>query len=133
MFVLEIGRKQYPTIADLTLRYADTVSAFTVMQDIIDHGENASELWFKLEKETPVTEEIDEESETEETTQPDSITEEPEPSTEEADEKKRKPVDYEAIFSLKDAGWTNGKIADEVGCSLATISNYLKKRRDGKV
>ena len=135
MFVLEIGRKLYPTIADLTLKYADTVSAFTVMQDIIDHGENASELWFKLEKETPVTEEIDdEESATEETTQPDSITEEPEPSTEEADEKqKRKPVDYEAIFSLNDAGWTNEKIADEVGCSLATVSNSLKKRRDREI
>lgn len=98
MFVLEIGRKQYQTIADLTLKYADTVSAFTVMQDIIDHGENADELWFKLEKETPVTEEIEEESETEETTQPDSITEEPEPSTEEENEEPKKGrVDYETI------------------------------------
>lgn len=100
MFVSEIGRKQYPTIADLTLRCAEIISAFTVMQDIIDHGENASELWFKLEKETPVTEnENEEESVAEENIkQPDSITEEPEPSTEEENEEPKKGrVDYETI------------------------------------
>lgn len=48
--------------------------------------------------------------------------------------KKRRPIDYGKIMALKNAGWDNAKIADEMQmtrASVATaISTYRKKRLD---
>lgn len=38
-------------------------------------------------------------------------------------------VDVDKIYALKDAGWTNTKIADEVGLTPATVGCHLKKRK----
>lgn len=40
---------------------------------------------------------------------------------------KRKPVDFGKMVALKKAGWTQAKIATELGVSEATVSTYLKR------
>ena len=46
---------------------------------------------------------------------------------------KRKQVDVGKMFALKKAGWSQVKIADELGVSEATVSAYLKKgEQDGE-
>ena len=38
-------------------------------------------------------------------------------------------VDAGKILALHRAGWTGAKIADEMGCSTATVSHYIKESR----
>ena len=38
-----------------------------------------------------------------------------------------KPVSYTHLDVYKRQGWSNRKIADEMGCSEGTIWNFLKK------
>ncbi len=38
----------------------------------------------------------------------------------------RKPVDPGKVVALKDAGWDNNMIADELSCSVATVKKYLR-------
>lgn len=47
---------------------------------------------------------------------------------------KRKKVDVGKLLALHQAGWSNVKIADELGISNVTVANYLKKmeEQDGK-
>lgn len=40
--------------------------------------------------------------------------------------KQPKPIDRGKVFALHNAGWANNKIADEMGCSNASVSNILK-------
>lgn len=40
---------------------------------------------------------------------------------------KRRKIDVGKLFALKKAGWTQAKIADELGVSEATVSVYIKK------
>lgn len=39
----------------------------------------------------------------------------------------KKNIDYGKIWALKNAGWSQKKIADEMGCSEASICRILKK------
>ena len=41
--------------------------------------------------------------------------------------KKRKPFDAGKMKALLDGGWPVAKIADEMGCSVATIYDHMKK------
>ena len=41
--------------------------------------------------------------------------------------KKRKPFDTGKMKALLDGGWPVAKIADEMGCSVATIYDHMKK------
>lgn len=43
----------------------------------------------------------------------------------------RKGVDHDKIIALHDAGWTDAKIADEMGVSAQTVKNHLKKEAEG--
>ena len=49
----------------------------------------------------------------------------------------KRRVDYGKIMALKNAGWSNAKIADEMGMTQGAVatalSAYRKKMRDGKV
>lgn len=49
------------------------------------------------------------------------------PKEEKPEASGRKPVDAGKICALANAGWDKQKIADEVGCSVATVYNVLKK------
>ena len=40
----------------------------------------------------------------------------------------KKQVDTGKLYALADAGWEWSKIADEMGCSVTTVRNWLKKR-----
>ena len=42
-------------------------------------------------------------------------------------EPKRKPFDVGKLGALRKAGWTVAKIADEMGCSEATVYTYMMK------
>jgi len=41
--------------------------------------------------------------------------------------KKRQPFDVGKLGALRKAGWSVSKIADEMGCSEATVYTYMKK------
>lgn len=41
--------------------------------------------------------------------------------------RKRKPFDTGKMKALLDGGWPVAKIADEMGCSVATIYDHMKK------
>lgn len=43
---------------------------------------------------------------------------------------KQKTVDSGKLYALHDAGWGRKMIADELGVSEQTVSNYLKKREE---
>lgn len=45
-------------------------------------------------------------------------------------EKKKKPVDYGKIVALYKAGWTQKKIADEMGVGQNAISESLKRYKE---
>lgn len=40
---------------------------------------------------------------------------------------KEKAIDLGKVKALREAGWSQAKIADEMGCSIPTISKALKK------
>lgn len=51
----------------------------------------------------------------------------PKPEPKQAPSKSaKKPLDMGKVKSLRKAGWTLDKIADEMGCSAQTIANKLK-------
>lgn len=53
----------------------------------------------------------------------------PDPADQEdkPDKRRRVKLDTGKVMSLHNAGWSNRKIADEMGCSEGTIWNFLKK------
>jgi len=55
--------------------------------------------------------------------------EEPAPTEEEPPKKKKfpAPVDHGKIIALYKAGWAPLAIADEMRCSLQTVTNHIKK------
>lgn len=55
--------------------------------------------------------------------------EEPAPTTAEEPKKKKfpAPVDHGKIIALYKAGWAPLAIADEMRCSLQTVTNHIKK------
>ena len=44
--------------------------------------------------------------------------------------RKQKPVDTGKLLALHNAGWSNVKIADELGISDVTVGKYLKRMRE---
>ncbi len=46
--------------------------------------------------------------------------------------KKKVAVDTGKLLALRKAGWTIGKIADELNVSVSTVCNYLKKLEEEK-
>lgn len=42
------------------------------------------------------------------------------------------PIDKGKIGALRDDGWSIAKIADEMGCSQATVYSVIKKLREKK-
>lgn len=42
------------------------------------------------------------------------------------------PIDKGKIGALRDGGWSIAKIADEMGCSQATVYSVIKKLREKK-
>lgn len=51
----------------------------------------------------------------------------PEDQEDKPDKRRRVKLDTGKVMSLHNAGWSNRKIADEMGCSEGTIWNFLKK------
>lgn len=43
------------------------------------------------------------------------------------EQKPKKLLDTPKMVALRKAGWTYEKIADEMGCSIQTVINYIKK------
>lgn len=43
----------------------------------------------------------------------------------------RKKLDWGKIKALHDAGWSHAKIADEMGCTVATVDTGLSRMRKG--
>ena len=43
----------------------------------------------------------------------------------------RKKLDWGKIKALHDAGWSHAKIADEMGCTVATVDTGLSRLRKG--
>ena len=42
----------------------------------------------------------------------------------------RRQLDAGKIRALANAGWSQAKIADEMGCSVPTVSKYLKEVKE---
>lgn len=51
----------------------------------------------------------------------------PEDQEDKPDKRRRVKLDTGKVMSLHNAGWSNRKIADEMGCSEGTIWYFLKK------
>ena len=45
---------------------------------------------------------------------------------EEEKKPKKNEIDHGKILALAEAGWSVAKIADEMGCSMATVRNHIK-------
>ena len=100
---------------------------------------STNDLWLKLEEDpepeeepedtekAPEPAEVVEKEADSEAQLDDSTTEETE---QESTADKRPPLSKEQIgriYALDNAGWTAKQIADDVGCSLSTVYNYMNK------
>lgn len=45
---------------------------------------------------------------------------------------KRKPIDTGKVKALRKAGWSLQKIADDVGCSIQSVSNILNREKENE-
>ena len=41
-----------------------------------------------------------------------------------------KPLDHGKIIALHKAGWSQAKIADEMGCSVQSVANHIAKEEN---
>ena len=103
---------------------------------------STNDLWLKLE-EDPEPEEPKEENKApesrDETKEADSEAQLDDTTIEEAEQEdkavKRPPLSKEQIgriYALDNAGWTAKQIADDVGCALSTVYNYMNKNLRSK-
>lgn len=103
---------------------------------------STNDLWLKLE-EDPEPEEPKEENKApeskDETKEEDSEAQLDDSTIEETEQEstalKRPPLTKSQIgriYALDDAGWSASKIADEVGCSISTVYNYMNKNLRSK-
>ena len=60
---------------------------------------------------------------------PDSIPNSEDPAPPSKEKKKGRVVDRGKVLALHKAGWSNAKIADEMGCHPSRISQILKEER----
>ena len=104
---------------------------------------STNDLWLKLEEDPEPEEDHKEESEApeskDETKEADSEAQLDDSTTEETEQEstasKRPPLTKSKIgriYALDDAGWSAAKIADEVGCSISTVYNYMNKNLRSK-
>lgn len=127
---------------EIKLNVGNFESAISLAESLMLYS-STNDLWLKLE-EDPEPEEPKEESEAPEPAevvekeadseaQLDDSTE-PEPE-QESTASKRPPLTKSQIgriYALDESGWSAQKIADDVGCSLSTVYNYMNKRLRSK-
>ena len=127
---------------EIKLDVGNFESAIALAESLMLYS-STNDLWLKLEEDP----EPKEEEEKEEATEPaevvekeadseaqldDSTTEETE---QESTASKRPPLTKSQIgriYALDESGWSAQKIADDVGCSLSTVYNYMNKRLRSK-
>ena len=127
---------------EIKLSVENFESAIALAESLMLYS-STNDLWLKLEEDP----EPKEEEEKEEATEPaevvekeadseaqldDSTTEETE---QESTASKRPPLTKSQIgriYALDESGWSAQKIADDVGCSLSTVYNYMNKRLRSK-
>lgn len=126
---------------EIKLDVGNFESAIALAESLMLYS-STNDLWLKLE-EDPEPEEPKEESEApeskDETKDADSEAQlddstEPEPE-QESTASKRPPLTKSQIgriYALDESGWSAQKIADDVGCSLSTVYNYMNKRLRSK-
>lgn len=127
---------------EIKLDVGNFESAIALAESLMLYS-STNDLWLKLEEDPEPKEEEEKEEATEsaevvekeadsEAQLDDSTTEETE-QEDKAD--KRPPLSKEQIgriYALDESGWSAQKIADDVGCSLSTVYNYMNKRLRSK-
>lgn len=127
---------------EIKLDVGNFESAIALAESLMLYS-STNDLWLKLEEDP----EPKEEKEKEEATEPAEVVEkeadseaqlddstEPEPE-QESTASKRPPLTKSQIgriYALDESGWSAQKIADDVGCSLSTVYNYMNKRLRSK-
>lgn len=114
-----IVNDSFKQIAELAERRTAMIAQLQQIDEKLEEARVCliSELCNACEKEKEPTEELPEVEED----IPVDVADQEEPS------ETKKPVNKQEIYNLYNAGWTVGKIADEVGLSWATVDYHLKK------
>ena len=126
---------------EIKLNVGNFESAISLAESLMFYS-STNDLWLKLE-EDPEEEEPEAEKEApeskDETKKEDSEAQLDDSTTEETEQEstasKRPPLTKSQIgriYALDDAGWSASKIADEVGCSISTVYNYMNKNLRSK-
>ena len=121
---------------EIKLDVGNFESAIALAESLMLYS-STNDLWLKLE-EGPEDEPKEKEEATESAEvvekEADSEAQLDDTTTEEAEQEnktdKRPPLSKEQIgriYALDNAGWTAKQIADDVGCSLSTVYNYMNK------
>lgn len=125
---------------EIKLDVGNFESAIALAESLMLYS-STNDLWLKLE-EDPEPEEPKEESEApeskDETKDADSEAQLDDSTTEETEQEDKLPrprlneEQIGRIYALDDAGWTASQIADDVGCSIATVYKYMNKKLRSK-
>lgn len=127
---------------EIKLDVGNFESAIALAESLMLYS-STNDLWLKLEEDPEPKEEEEKEEATEsaEVVEKEADSEaqlddstEPEPE-QESTASKRPPLTKSQIgriYALDESGWSAQKIADDVGCSLSTVYNYMNKRLRSK-
>lgn len=128
---------------EIKLDVGNFESAISLAESLMFYS-STNDLWLKLEEDPEPEEEPKEKEQAPESADVAEKEAEPEAqlddtTTEEAEQEnkadKRPPLSKEQIgriYALDNAGWTAKQIADDVGCSLSTVYNYMNKNLRSK-
>lgn len=127
---------------EIKLDVGNFESAIALAESLMLYS-STNDLWLKLEEDPETEEEPKEEKEAPESKgeakEADSEAQLDDSTTEETEQEstasKRPPLTKSQIgriYALDDAGWSASKIADDVGCSISTVYNYMNKNLRSK-
>ena len=126
---------------EIKLDVGNFESAIALAESLMLYS-STNDLWLKLEEDPEPEEEPKEENKApeskDETKEEDSEAQLDDSTTEETEQedKRTRPRLTESqigrIYALDDAGWTASQIADDVGCGIATVYNYMNKNLRSK-
>ena len=127
---------------EIKLDVGNFESAIALAESLMLYS-STNDLWLKLEEDPEPEEEPKEENKApeskDETKEADSEAQLDDSTTEETEQEstaskrpKLTKSQIGRIYALDDAGWSASKIADEVGCSISTVYNYMNKNLRSK-
>lgn len=126
---------------EIKLNVGNFESAISLAESLMLYS-STNDLWLKLEEDPEPEEAPEDEKQApeskDETKEADSEAQLDDSTTEETEQEDKLPrprlteSKIGRIYALDDAGWTASQIADDVGCSIATVYKYMNKKLRSK-